>query len=212
MIRILLAEDQVMIREALATLLSLESDMDVVAQVSGGDQVISAARAHRPDVALLDIEMPDGDGLAAAFYLHQQLPGIKIVILTAFGRPGFLRRAMDAGAAGYLLKDRPSAELASAIRRTLAGHTIVDPDLALAALASGANPLTSRELEVLSAADDYVTVADIAKVLHLSPGTVKNYLSVAIAKLGARNRIDAVRIARNQGWLTARAERSMGKR
>ena len=202
MIRVLLAEDQVMMREALATLLSLEPDIEVVAQVSSGSHVLPAARRSNPDVALLDIEMPDGDGLDAAGELRRELPAIKVLIVTAFGRPGFLRRAMDSGASGYLLKDRPSRELAAAIRRALAGDTVVDPELALAALTSGENPLTPKELEVLCAARDQATVADIAEVLHLSGGTVKNHLSVVINKLGARNRSDAVRIAQDQGWLT----------
>ncbi len=188
-------------REALATLLSMEDDLQVVAQVSSGADVLTAALESRPEVALLDIEMPGGDGLAAAAALRRELPAVKVVILTAFGRPGFLRRAMDAGASGYLLKDRPAGELASAIRRTLGGHTVVDPELALAALTAGENPLTPREMDVLTAARAEATVADIARALHLSTGTVKNYLSVAIGKLGARNRADAVRIARDRGWL-----------
>ncbi|MHB8245640.1 MAG: response regulator transcription factor [Acidimicrobiales bacterium] len=207
MIRLLLAEDQVMMREALATLLSLQPDIEVVAQVSSGATVVEAARASAPDVALLDIEMPGGDGLTAAAELRRELPAIKVMILTAFGRPGFLRRAMESGAAGYLLKDRPAGELAAAIRRVLAGETIVDPELALAALSSGANPLTARELDVLSAARDHATVADIAAALHLSAGTVKNHLSVAIGKLGARNRAEAVRIAQEQGWMAPSSSR-----
>ncbi len=207
MIRVLLAEDQVMMREALATLLSLESDIEVVAQVSSGSHVLPAARRSRPDVALLDIEMPDGDGLDAAAELRRELPAIKVLIVTAFGRPGFLRRAMDSGASGYLLKDHPSSELAAAIRRVLAGDTVVDPELALAALTAGDNPLTSKELEVLGAARDQATVTDIAEVLHLSGGTVKNHLSVIINKLGARNRSDAVRIAQDQGWLAPSPDR-----
>ncbi len=188
-------------REALATLLALEADFEVVAQVSSGAEVLAAAHEHCPHVALLDIEMPGGDGLSAAEGLQREMPNVKVVILTAFGRPGFLRRALEAGVAGYLLKDRPASELASAIRRALAGEIIVDPELAVAALSSGANPLTARELEVLSAARDHATVADMACVLHLSAGTVKNHLSVAIGKLGARNRVEAVRIAQDQGWL-----------
>lgn len=201
MIRLLLAEDQVMMREALATLLSMEDDLQVVAQVSTGADVLTAALESRPEVALLDIEMPGGDGLAAAAALRRELPAVKVVILTAFGRPGFLRRAMEAGASGYLLKDRPAGELASAIRRTLGGQTVVDPELALAALTAGENPLTPREMDVLTAARAEATVADIARALHLSTGTVKNYLSVAIGKLGARNRADAIGIARDRGWL-----------
>jgi two-component system response regulator DesR len=203
-IRVLLAEDQAMVRQALATLLGLEEDIDVVVQVAGGDEVLEAARAHRVDVALLDIEMPGGDGLTAAAVLHRELPAVKVVILTTFGRPGFLRRAMESGAAGFLLKDAPAAELARAIRRVLQGERVVDPDLAAAALSEGANPLTSRELEVLEAARDCATVADIAALVHLSSGTVRNHLSVVIQKLAARNRVDAVRIAQEKGWLTGR--------
>jgi two-component system response regulator DesR len=204
MIRVLLAEDQAMVRQALATLLGLEEDIDVVVQVAGGAEVLDAARAHQVDVALLDIEMPGGDGLSAAARLHRELPAVKVVILTTFGRPGFLRRAMESGAAGYLLKDAPAADLARAIRRVLQGERVVDPDLAAAALSDGANPLTARELEVLEAARDSATVADIAALVHLSSGTVRNHLSVVIQKLAARNRADAVRIAQEKGWLTGR--------
>jgi two-component system, NarL family, response regulator DesR len=203
-IRVLLAEDQVMVRQALATLLDLEDDIEVVAQVAGGDEVLAAVVATQPDVALLDIEMPDGDGLSAAALLQRQAPDVKVLILTTFGRPGFLRRAMESGAAGFLLKDAPAADLARAIRRVLAGEQVVDPALALAALSDGANPLTPRELEVLEAARDRATIADIAAFVHLSPGTVRNHLSVVIQKLAARNRVDAVRIAQTKGWLTGR--------
>jgi two-component system, NarL family, response regulator DesR len=203
-IRILLAEDQAMVRQALATLLDLEDDLEVVAQVGGGDQVLDAVRSSRPDVALLDIEMPGGDGLSAAALLQREVPAVKVLILTTFGRPGFLRRALESGAAGFLLKDAPAADLARAIRRVLAGERVVDPALALAALSDGANPLTPRELEVLEAARDRATVADIAAAVHLSPGTVRNHLSVVIQKLAARNRVDAVRIAQEKGWITGR--------
>jgi two-component system, NarL family, response regulator DesR len=202
MIRVLLAEDQVMVRQALATLLDLEEDIEVVAQVARGDAVLAAAQANHPDVALLDIEMPGGDGLSAAELLRRETPEVKVLILTTFGRPGFLRRAMESGAGGFLLKDAPVAELARAIRRVLAGERVVDPDLAAAALSAGANPLTARELEVLEAARERATVADIAAAVHLSPGTVRNHLSVVIQKLAARNRVDAVRIAQEKGWLT----------
>ncbi|HLI02199.1 MAG TPA: response regulator transcription factor [Acidimicrobiales bacterium] len=204
MIRVLLAEDQVMVRQALATLLSLEGDIEVVAQVGQGDGVLQAARSGRPDVALLDIEMPGGDGLAAADELRRELPAIKVLILTTFGRPGYLRRAMESGAAGFLLKDAPAAELAAAVRRVLAGERVVDPGLAAAALSEGASPLTGRELEVLEAAREWPTVAEIADAVYLSPGTVRNHLSVIIGKLGARNRVDAVRIAVEKGWLATR--------
>lgn len=201
MIRVLLAEDQLMVGEALATLLDLEDDIEVVSKVSDGHEVVPAATACCPDIAVIDIEMPTLDGLSAAEELRQALPAVKIVILTAFGRAGFLRRAMDAGANAYLLKDRPVAELAQTLRKVLAGSTIVDPELALAALATGANPLTPREAEVLAAARDLATVSEIAHSLFLSAGTVKNHLSFAMAKLGARNRAEAVRIAEQQGWL-----------
>jgi two-component system, NarL family, response regulator DesR len=202
MIRVLLAEDQVMVRQALATLLDLEEDIEVVAQVARGDAVLGAIQANRPDVALLDIEMPGGDGLSVADVLRREAPAVKVLILTTFGRPGFLRRAMESGAAGFLLKDAPAADLARAIRRVLAGERVVDPELAAAALSAGANPLTPRELEVLQAARERATVADIAAAVHLSPGTVRNHLSVVIQKLAARNRVDAVRIAQEKGWLT----------
>jgi two-component system, NarL family, response regulator DesR len=201
MIRLLLAEDQGMMRGALALLLSLEEDIEVVAQVHRGDLVVAAAREHRPDVALLDIEMPGRTGLDAAAELRTEVPDCKVVILTTFGRPGYLRRAMDAGARGFLVKDGPVEELASAIRKVLAGQTVVDPALATAALAAGPNPLTDRERDVLSAAVDGATIAEIATRLHLSESTVRNYLSAAIGKTGTRNRMEAVQAARAQGWL-----------
>jgi two-component system response regulator DesR len=200
-IRILLAEDQDMVRGALAALLGLERDMEVVAQVDRGDQVVAAALAARPDVALLDIEMPGLDGLDAAAALRTALPGCKVLILTTFGRPGYLARAMRAGVSGFLVKDAPAAELATAIRRALQGGRIIDPGLAAAALTTGANPLTRRECEVLRASANGDTVADIAAALQLSEGTVRNYLSTAIAKTGARNRVEAARLAAAQGWL-----------
>jgi two-component system, NarL family, response regulator DesR len=201
MIRVLLAEDQVMIRQALATLLSLEEDIEVVAQVGEGGAVVPAARQSGPHVALLDIEMPGGDGLTAAEQLRNELPDVRVLILTTFGRPGYLRRAMESGALGFLLKDAPAAELAAAVRRVLAGERVVDPALAAAALSEGASPLTAREMEVLEAARDHPTVAEIAAAVYLSAGTVRNHLSVIIQKLGARNRADAVRIATGKGWL-----------
>ncbi|MEV0267301.1 MAG: response regulator transcription factor [Hamadaea sp.] len=201
MIRVLLAEDQGMMRGALALLLGLEEDIEVVAQVDRGDLVVSAAREHRPDVALLDIEMPGRTGLDAAADLRTEVPDCKVVILTTFGRPGYLRRAMDAGARGFLVKDGPVEELASSIRKVLAGQTVVDPALATAALAAGPNPLTDRERDVLSAAVDGATIAEIATRLHLSESTVRNYLSAAIGKTGTRNRMEAVQAARAQGWL-----------
>ncbi|WKX71332.1 response regulator transcription factor [Streptomyces sp. XD-27] len=201
MITVLLAEDQGMMRGALALLLGLEEDIEVVAQVSRGDEIVDAALAARPDVALLDIELPGHSGLDAAAELHARLPDCRVLILTTFGRPGYLRRAMEAGAAGFLVKDGPVEELADAIRRVLAGDTVIDPALAAAALSAGPNPLTARERDALGAAVDGVTVADIAAKLHLSESTVRNYLSSAIGKTGTRNRMEAVRAARRQGWL-----------
>ena len=201
MIRVLLAEDQGMMRGALALLLNLETDIEVVAQVERGDEVVPAALTAQPDVALLDIEMPGISGLDAAAQLRTALPGCRVLILTTFGRPGYLRRAMDAGASGFLVKDGPVEELAAAIRRVLAGERIVDPALATAALAAGPNPLTGREREVLAAAADGSTIADIAAHLHLSESTVRNYLSAVIGKTGARNRMEALQSARSQGWL-----------
>ncbi|MCX5011896.1 MULTISPECIES: response regulator transcription factor [unclassified Streptomyces] len=200
-IRILLAEDQSMVREALAALLGLEPDIEVLAQVARGDEVVAAARAHDVNVALLDIEMPGMTGIEAAAALRDALPGIRIVILTTFGRPGYLRGAMEAGASAFLVKDAPAAQLADAVRRVLAGERVIDPTLAAAALAEGANPLTEREREVLREAESGATNAELAARLHLSPGTVRNYLSTAIQKLAARNRAEAVRTAREKGWL-----------
>lgn len=201
MIRVLLAEDQAMVRGALAALLGLEPDIAVVAEVARGDEVVPAALATRPDVALLDIELPGGDGLTAAAGLRAALPSCRIVMVTTFGRSGYLRRAMAGGAVGFLLKDAPAAELATAIRRVMAGERVVDPSLALTALGEGDNPLTPREREVLAAAVDGATIADIAARLALSEGTVRNHLSVAIQKLGARNRFEAARQAVQKGWL-----------
>ncbi|WP_130334005.1 response regulator transcription factor [Streptomyces sp. BK022] len=200
-IRLLLAEDQGMMRGALALLLGMEDDIEVVAQVAAGDAIVAAALEHRPDVALLDIELPGLSGLDAAALLRERVPGCRVLILTTFGRPGYLRRAMEAGAAGFLVKDGPVEELAQAVRRVLAGETVVDPVLAAAALSAGPNPLTGRECEVLTASVDGATVADIAARLHLSESTVRNYLSSAIGKTGTRNRAEAVREARQRGWL-----------
>jgi two-component system, NarL family, response regulator DesR len=200
-IRVLMAEDQGMVRGALATLLSLEPDIEVVAQVARGDEVVPAALRERPDIALLDIEMPGASGLEAAESLAAELPECRILILTTFGRPGYLRRAMEGGAAGFLLKDAPASELAAAIRRALSGDRIVDPGLAAAALSQGECPLTPREHEVLSASRQYATVAELAQALYLSHGTVRNHLSSVMQKLDARNRAEAVRIAEELGWL-----------
>lgn len=201
MIKVLLAEDQGMMRGALALLLDLEEDMQVVAQVAAGDRIVAAALEARPDIALLDIELPGRSGLDAAADLRTALPSCKVLIVTTFGRPGYLRRAMEAGASGFLVKDGPVEDLAAAIRRVLAGERVIDPGLAAAALSAGPNPLTQRERDVLTAAVDGATVSDIAGKLHLSQATVRNYLSAAIGKTGTRNRMEAVRAARQNGWL-----------
>jgi len=200
-VRLLLADDQELIRSALAVMLELEDDFEVVASVGRGDEVVPAARTHHPDVALLDIEMPGIDGLAAAGVLAQEVPSCRSLILTTFGRPGYLRRAMESGAFGFVVKDAPPERLADAIRRVAAGERVVDPALAAATLASGLSPLTARERDVLVAARPGATVAEIAQRLFLSEGTVRNYLSSAIAKTGTRNRVEAVRAADDHGWL-----------
>ena len=201
MIRVLLAEDQALVRGALAALLRLEADITVEAEVARGDEVVAAALAVRPDVALLDIELPGRNGLAVAAALRKVLPSCRVVMLTTFGRSGYLRRAMSSGAVGFVLKDAPAAELAAAIRRVMAGQRVVDPTLAMTALSEGDNPLTARECEVLTVAADGATLADVAVQLGLSEGTVRNHLSIAIQKLGVRNRIEAARIAERKGWL-----------
>lgn len=201
MIRLLLAEDQSMVREALAALLGLEPDIEVVAQVARGDEVLAAAREHDVDVALLDIEMPGMTGIEATAELRRDLPGVKVVVVTTFGRPGYLRLAMESGADAFLVKDAPASQLAEAVRKVLAGGRVIDPTLAAAALADGASPLTERERDVLRTAADGSTNAEIAAALHLSQGTVRNYLSMAIQKTAARNRAEAVRMAREKGWL-----------
>ena len=200
-IRVLLAEDQAMVRGALSALLSLEEDVEIVAEVSRGDSVVPAALDALPDVALLDIEMPGGDGLSAAAALKESFPSCHVLILTTFGRAGYLRRAMQSGAKGFLLKDAPASELASAIHRVMNGEQVVDPGLAAAALSEGENPLTEREREVLSASADGATIEEVARVLYLSEGTVRNYLSTAIKKLDTRNRVEAARLAEWKGWL-----------
>ena len=201
MIRVLLAEDQAMVRGALAALLALEGDIEIVAEVGRGDEVATVALATKPDVALLDIEMPGCDGITAAAALHSKLPSCRVLILTTFGRPGYLRKAMESGVVGFLLKDAPSAQLATAIRRAVAGERIVDPTLAMAALSEGNNPLTERERNVLAAATGGASISEIASSLSLSEGTVRNYLSVAIQKLNAHNRVEAAHIAEQKGWL-----------
>ncbi len=198
---LLIAEDQAMMRGALTLLLGLEDDLEVVAEVGTADAIVPAALRTRPDVALLDIELPGGNGLDAAAALHEQLPGCAVVIVTTFGRPGYLRRALESGARGFLVKDGPVEGLAAAIRRVLAGEVVIDPALAADALSAGPNPLTQRERDVLAEATDGATVADIAARLHLSQQTVRNYLSSSIGKTGTRNRIEAARAARHHGWL-----------
>ena len=201
MIRLLLADDQALVRGALAALLDLESDLEVVAEVSRGDEVVPAAVAGQADVALLDIEMPGMDGIAATAALRRALPSCRVLIVTTFGRPGYLRRAIEAGASGFVVKDTPARQLAEAVRRVHAGLRVLDPALAEESLVSGASPLTARETEVLRAARGGDTVADVAAVLHLSEGTVRNHLSSAIGKTGARNRAEAVKLAEDRGWL-----------
>ncbi|MFI6496742.1 response regulator [Nonomuraea typhae] len=200
-VRVLIAEDQGMMRDALALLLGLEDDLEIVAQVASGEEIVPAARQHAPDVALLDVELPGRSGLEALPELRAALPGCAVLVLTTFARPGYLRRAMEAGAAGFLVKDGPVEELAAAIRRAVAGERVVDPALAAAALTAGPSPLTGRERDVLAAALDGATIADVAARLHLSESTVRNHLSSAIGKTHTRNRIEAARLARHNGWL-----------
>ncbi|GAB32993.1 response regulator transcription factor [Gordonia otitidis] len=200
-IRLLLADDQALVRGALAALLDLEPDLEVVAQVGRGDEVIDAARDSDAQVCLLDIEMPGANGIEAAAAIRTQLPGVRSLIVTTFGRPGYLRRAIDAGASGFVVKDTPAAELADAVRRVHAGLRVVDPMLATESLTSGENPLTVRETDVLRAALSGATVATIAATVHLSAGTVRNHLSSAIGKTGAATRGEAAHIARDRGWI-----------
>lgn len=200
-IRLLLADDQALVRGALAALHDLEPDLSVVAEVASGDEVVDAAREHRPDVALLDVEMPGMDGIAATKALREAMPEVRVLIVTTFGRPGFLRRALQAGASGFVVKDTPARQLADAVRRVHAGLRVVDPALAADSLVSGESPLTTREAEVARAARDGGTVADLARELFLSEGTVRNHLSSVIGKTGARTRAEAVRIAEDNGWL-----------
>ncbi len=200
-IKLLLADDQAMVRGALATLLGLEADMEVVAEVGRGDEVVAAARRTSPDVALVDVEMPGLDGIAVTAALHEALPAVRVLIVTTFGRPGFLRRALQAGASGFVVKDTPARQLAEAVRRVHAGLRVVDPVLAADSLSGGDSPLTARETEVLVAARDGGSVADIARHVSLTEGTVRNHLSSAIGKTMARNRADAVRVADEFGWL-----------
>ena len=200
-VRLLLADDQELVRTALGALLDLEEDFEVVASVGRGDEVAEAATKHQPDVALLDIEMPGLDGLSVAAVLATHVPQCRSIILTTFGRAGYLRRAMEAGAVGFVVKDAPAEVLGDTIRRVMAGERVVDPVLAASALAAGDSPLTPRERDVLTVTRTGASVAEIARKLYLSEGTVRNYLSAAIAKTGARNRQDALRIAEQRGWL-----------
>jgi two-component system response regulator DesR len=200
-IRVLLADDQHLVRGALAALLALEDDIDVVGEVGRGDEVVAAVSELKPDVVLLDVEMPGIDGLAAAAAVREAAPSTRVLIVTTFGRPGYLRRAMEAGALGFVVKDAPADALANSVRRVARGERVVDPTLAAATLAGGPSPLTGRERDALVAARDGATVADIAHRLFLSEGTVRNYLSSAIAKTGCRNRLEALRVAENNGWL-----------
>lgn len=201
MTTLLLAEDQVMMREALATLLDLEPDLSVVGHVGRGDEVLAAVRELRPDVVLLDIEMPGRSGLDVAADLRTAAPHVRVVVVTTFGRPGYLRRALDAGVRGFVVKDGPVEGLADAIRRVAAGDLVIDRALAADALVAGPDPLTERERDVLRESADGATVADIALALHLSEQTVRNYLSAAIGKTGTRNRAEAASEARHRGWL-----------
>ncbi|MBO4271291.1 response regulator transcription factor [Microbispora triticiradicis] len=202
MIRVLLAEDQHVIRSALAALLGLEEDLDIVATVESGEAALAAALVHRPDVAVLDIDMPGRlDGLAAAAELRTSLPACRALMLTAYGKPGHLRRALGSGAAGFVLKTAPPDELVAAIRRVAAGERVLDPSLAVTAWDLADNPLTPREADVLRLAAAGADATDIAARLHLAAGTVRNYLTVIVTKLNARNRTDAVRIATEAGWI-----------
>jgi two-component system response regulator DesR len=203
MIKLLLADDQALVRGAMAALLDMEPDLKVVAEVGRGDEVVEAVRANEVDVALLDVEMPGLDGVAAARELHRVVPQCRVLMVTTFGRAGYLRQAMAAGASGFIVKDTPARQLADAVRRVHDGLRVVDPALAAQSLAQGESPLTDREAEVLRSASDGGTVADIARSLHLSEGTVRNHLSSAIGKTGARTRAEAVRLALDNGWLLA---------
>ncbi|HEX7740666.1 MAG TPA: response regulator transcription factor, partial [Marmoricola sp.] len=200
-IRLLLADDQALVRGALSALLNLEPDLEVVAEVGAGDEVVAAIEEHHPDVALLDVEMPGMDGITATAAVRERFPDTRVLIVTTFGRPGFLRRAMQAGASGFVVKDTPAAQLADAVRRVHQGLRVVDPALATDSLIAGESPLTERETEVLREARDGSSVAAIAKRLFLSEGTVRNHLSAAIGKTGATNRAEAVATAESHGWL-----------
>lgn len=201
MIRVLLAEDQLMFRTAVRRLLELEGDMEVVAEVARGDELVAAALAARPDVAVVDIEMPVQDGISAALDLRRSLPSCRTLILTMYGRPGFVQRAMEGGVAGFMLKDAPVEALAAAIRRCAAGENVVDPSLAARALRAGPCPLSTRERAILAACAEGLSTAEIATRVWLSEGTLRNRVSEILSKLGVRNRAEAVQIARENGWL-----------
>lgn len=201
MIRLLLADDQALVRGALAALLDLESDLQVVVEVARGDEVVEAARTHAVDVALLDVEMPGQDGIEATAAIKAALPGVRVLVVTTFGRPGFVRRALRAGADGFVVKDTPARQLADAVRRVHQGLRVIDPQLAADSMATGESPLTERETDVLRAARAGGSVAAIAKAVSLTPGTVRNHLSSVIGKTGAGNSAEAVRIAEQSGWL-----------
>lgn len=201
MIRVLIAEDMHMIRGALVALLSLEDDMEVVAELDRGDQIVDTALQARPDVAVVDIDLPGLDGLTAAEQLSQRLPECRTLVLTGLSQPGNLLRALKAHVRGFIVKDAPAETLADGVRRVAKGERVIDPELVAAALETGSSPLTAREADVLRAAESGITTEQIAARLSLSPATVRNYLSNAISKVGGRNRIDAIRIARDAGWL-----------
>ncbi|HEX7301698.1 response regulator transcription factor [Lentzea sp.] len=201
MIRVLLAEDMHMVRGALIALLNLEPDIEVVAEVSSGDKIVPTARQHKPDVCVIDIDLPILDGLSAATTIRETMPQVRTLMLTSLGRPGTLRRALAARVDGFLLKDAPPSELADAIRRVHAGERVVDSQLALAAWDRGECPLTDRELEVLRLAANGADAPDIAVALSLSVGTVRNYMTTIMTKLNGRNRVDTIRIAEEAGWL-----------
>ena len=201
MIRVILADDQAMVRGALAALLALEADIEIVAQVGNGDDVLPAALEHRPDVVLMDVDMPGTDGLNATARLLERLPATRVLIVTTFGRPGFLRRAIQSGAHGFVVKDAPATELAESVRRVHAGLRVVDPALAADSLVFGASPLTARETEVLQAAADGATISEVARRVHLSEGTTRNHLSQAMAKTDAPTRAAAVHVAAQKGWI-----------
>lgn len=200
-IRLVLADDQALVRGALAALLNLEPDLEVVAEVDRGDEVLATVADLDVDVVLLDIEMPGMNGIEVAAALQTTAPKLRTLIVTTFGRPGYLRRALDAGASGFVVKDTPAAELADAVRRVHAGMRVVDPELATESLIEGSNPLSDREREVLAQVLTGAPVAEVARTLHLSAGTVRNYLSSATAKTGARSSSEAAVVARERGWL-----------